>query len=278
MSESIFDDVLETISQTAEQNVAHDEGDYEGPDGRLMCGVCHTPKQCVVNGKTVHCLCSHKAKERDERVAEAEREQSEMDAQKRRMSGISDGRLREIRLSDDDGRDQRITNLLNRYVELWDRNNNSGLCFYGTYGTGKTFYAAAVANALIDRGCRVVMTSFARIISDLWNEDDRSGYYDALSSCDMLIIDDLGTERQSEYAQEIVYTVIDGRYRSEKPVIITTNLDWEQIAHPDKSDAGRIYSRIVEMCIPVQVSGSDRRSELAEEKRRKFKEVLTRKQ
>ena len=90
----------------------------------------------------------------------------------------------------------------------------------------------------------------------------------------MLILDDLGIERSTEYALEQVYAVIDERYKSGLPVIITTNLKIAEIRNPEDVAYARIYSRILEMCTPVRISGEDRRKSIGKEKQQVVKEVL----
>ena len=86
--------------------------------------------------------------------------------------------------------------------------------------------------------------------------------------------DDLGIERSTEYALEQVYAVIDERYKSGLPVIITTNLKIAEIRNPQDVAYARIYSRILEMCTPVRISGEDRRKSIGKEKQQVVKEVL----
>ena len=86
--------------------------------------------------------------------------------------------------------------------------------------------------------------------------------------------DDLGIERSTEYALEQVYAVIDERYKSGLPVIITTNLKIAEIRNPQDVVYARIYSRILEMCTPVRISGEDRRKSIGKEKQQVVKEVL----
>ena len=77
----------------------------------------------------------------------------------------------------------------------------------------------------------------------------------------MLIIDDLGAERNSEYMQETVFNIIDARYRSGLPFIITTNLSIDELMSTDNIAQKRIYDRILERCYPVKVDGTSRRTE-----------------
>ena len=74
----------------------------------------------------------------------------------------------------------------------------------------------------------------------------------------LLILDDLGIERKTGYMQENIYTIIDNRYRIGLPMIITTNLTRQDFVTDDIT-LKRIYDRILERCIPVEVTGTNRR-------------------
>ena len=144
----------------------------------------------------------------------------------------------------------------------------TGLLLYGSVGTGKTHVAACVANALIDKGYKVRMTNFGSIVSKLQESfQGRQKYIDDLAeNYNLLIIDDLGAERQSEFMKEQIFNVIDSRYRSGKPMIVTTNLTAEQLKKPEDVASGRIYDRILERCHPLKIDGeSMRRKKLRED-------------
>ena len=79
------------------------------------------------------------------------------------------------------------------------------------------------------------------------------------SEIKLLVIDDLGVESQTDYALEIIFSVIDGRYKNGQPLIITTNLTLEQLENPAKVEQSRIYDRILEMCFPIKVQGESLR-------------------
>ena len=89
----------------------------------------------------------------------------------------------------------------------------------------------------------------------------------------LLIIDDLGAERGTEYAVENVFNVIDRRYRSGKPLIITTNLHISMLTNEQSLDKKRIYDRILELCIPVCVNGASKRTTTAKEKMKEMQEI-----
>jgi DNA replication protein DnaC len=89
--------------------------------------------------------------------------------------------------------------------------------------------------------------------------EGKQEYLDSLNNYPLLVLDDLSTERQTEYMLEIVYNVIDARYRAKLPLIITTNLTREELMNPADIRYKRIFSRLFEMCTPIEVEGHDRR-------------------
>ena len=119
------------------------------------------------------------------------------------------------------------------------------------------------------------MTNFSRILNELQNRfDGRQEYIDKICKYSLLVIDDLGVERDSAYALEQVYSVIDGRYQTKKPLIITTNLCYEEIVNCTDIDRRRIYDRILEICHPIEVKGESRRNARAKENYNMMKRVL----
>ena len=109
------------------------------------------------------------------------------------------------------------------------------------------------------------MTNFNTIIDDIFPLVDKTEYINALASYQLLIIDDLGVERNSEYALGIIFSVIDRRIRSGRPLIITTNLPLKEIKSETMLDKRRIYDRILEMCTPMYVGGTSKREAIAGE-------------
>ena len=132
-------------------------------------------------------------------------------------------------------------------------------------GTGKSFFAGCIANALIERDISVLMTNIPSILNQLTGmfAENRAAFISALDDYSLLILDDLGVERNTEYALEQMFLVIDSRYRSRKPLIVTTNLKLEEIKNPPDLAHARIYDRIMERCAPVLFSGKNFREEKA---------------
>ncbi len=92
------------------------------------------------------------------------------------------------------------------YVDYWPQafKKNIGLLLFGDVGTGKSFLAGCIANALLERDVPVLMTNFPTILSRLCGTfgENRTAFLDSLGDYDLLIIDDLGVERNTEYAME----------------------------------------------------------------------------
>lgn len=118
------------------------------------------------------------------------------------------------------------------------------------------------------------MTNFARILNELNGSfSGRNDIVDDLCRYPLLVIDDFGMERGTEYALEQVYNIVDSRYRSRKPLIVTTNLTLDEIRHPHTAHA-RIYDRLLEMCVPVSCIGVSFRKETAQEKMERLKSLI----
>ena len=103
------------------------------------------------------------------------------------------------------------------------------------------------------------MTNFSRILNTLTGmySDDRNQFIDSFNKYSLLIIDDLGIERSSEFTLEQVFNVIDSRYRSKKPLIVTTNLTLDELRHPKDLVRARIYDRVLERCVPLKINNQN---------------------
>ena len=149
-----------------------------------------------------------------------------------------------------------------------------GYLFWGPVGTGKSFLADCIANALLEQEVTVKMTNFNTILNDLFAVEDKTEYISSLNGYELLIIYDLGVERSSEYALENIFSVIDRRYQSRKPSIITTNLPLLQLKQETKIGKKRIYDRILERCISVKIDGISRREAMANNNMQIMKKIL----
>jgi DNA replication protein DnaC len=265
--------LMEAFDNAVNQSIINnpkEDGDYIGENGLLYCGKCNTPKQTKVEVPSLgivrypHCSCKCRAEELDsEEDKRKEEERQRRIADKRRMAFPKEERekMQQWTFANDDMQNKRITQAMQNYVDNFPemKKKGKGLLLYGVCGTGKTFAACEVANALIDNGYSVLVTNFARILNTLQGSYDKQEYIDRLNSYSLLVVDDLGIERGTEYAKEQVFNIIDSRYRAGLPMIITTNLTMEDIKNPDTIMDKRIYERILEKCHPIEVKGDNRR-------------------
>lgn len=251
------------------------DGDYR-KNGLLYCGKCHTPKQCHIEilgaKRTVGCFCECAEAEYEAEQQRRKQEERMMQIRKLKAQGIQDETIRGYVF--ESAEPSASIERCKRYVEHWRamRENNTGLLLWGGVGTGKTFAAACIANALMDKCVPVLVTSIAKILNSGWN--DKAEIIDQTHEFSLLVLDDLGAERDSDYAHETVFTVINERYKSGKPLIITTNITLEELKHPKNQSLNRIYDRILEMCVPVCFEGESRREEEAKRKMRLAMELL----
>ena len=262
--------MMEELEQRSRESIHPGAEDYY-QDGLLYCGKCHTAKQTRFTYKgitrTPMILCNCEKERMRQEEEEEKRKEREQKIKRLRKMGFSDSEMQNWTFAQDDGENEKLTQIAQRYVEHFEEIEGKGLLLYGSVGTGKTFIAACIANELIDRGHPCLVTNFARLERD---KDD----LDRLNMFDLLVIDDLGMERDSEYMGEIVQSIIDARYRSGKSLIITTNLTAAELKNPSDVRKQRIYSRLFEMCIPVEAKGKDRRKERLKADYRDYADLL----
>lgn len=263
-------------------------GDYADEEGFLCCGKCHTRKQVDVRLPSsgggvkvervgVQCECARKRSEA-ERAAQ-ERADFNARMERLRRDGITDPAYLRYTFAQDDRRNPAVSDVCQRYVENWRdmKADNIGILFYGDVGTGKSFLACAIANALLEKLVSVSVTNFPRILNTLQGsfDDERQRRIDRLQSYSLLVIDDLGVERDTAYSVEQVYNVIDTRARSGKPLIVTTNLSMKDLQNPPSLAYKRIYDRVLEMCpIRLKLAGASRRVENANSRKDRARRLL----
>lgn len=273
-------DIMAGLAQKSLQN--KEPGDYYGEDGFLYCGKCHTRKQHEITLPAdgdgterkvrvgIACKCQAAVLEAEER--ERERKDFEQRMEALRRDGITDPAYLRYTFAQDDRRNPDVTDVCLRYVQNWKemKAENIGILFYGDVGTGKSFLACAIANALLGRLVSVSVTNFPRLLNAIQGtfDEERQRRIDSLQRYSLLVIDDLGVERDTAFSVEQVYNVIDTRARSGKPVIITTNLSMKDLQNPPSLAYKRIYDRVLEMCpIRLKMVGESRRAGNANERR-----------
>ena len=265
---------LEAFLNRMEANAKPQSGEYLGENGLLHCGKCHTPVQCqkMIFGKMhfLPCICQCRQEELTQKKEAEEAFERMQSIQRLKSAGIQEQHL--LDWCFDAAQETDTIRQAKSYVENWKkvRDKNLGLLFWGDVGTGKSYAAACIANALLEQAIPVLMTNFSKILNQMGTlySQERHQYISSFRHYALLIIDDLGIERSTEYAKEQVYAILDERYKTNLPLIITTNLTIQEIRNPANTADARIYSRVLEMCTPLYVGGCDRRKQLVRKNRK----------
>ena len=146
------------------------------------------------------------------------------------------------------------------FIENFDKDYHN-LFFYGTVGTGKSFLSCCVAKELIDRGHLVIYLSstqlfeaFSKDMRGKDNPDAASGISEDIYGCDLLIIDDLGTEIPSSFVSSQLFSCLNNRILREKSTIINTNISLEELR---SRYSDRIFSRIMGYYDVCKLTGND---------------------
>lgn len=283
---------LRRIAANGLENQQVNPGDYVDEEGFLVCGTCKERRQHNITLPTftqggeettvtmkVICLCRC---EREKEAEEKKREQAQKDMERvarLRKASLVDEKFREAEFSEFQVTKYNARNLklCQRYVSGFDEmfEKNQGLVFWGDVGTGKSYAAACIANELLSRGVPVVMTSLVKILEIVQaGEEKESDIISRLNSARLVIFDDLGAERNTDYALEKIYNIIDSRYRSKKPMLLTTNLTIDEMKQEVDRRYSRIYDRIFEVCYPMQFYGQSWRKKAANQRFQEIEALL----
>ena len=197
-----------------------------GSDGLKYCKVCGEAKEAFFPeggfmGMKKHsrqCACDRKAYEEEQKYFK-DKEHRELVSRNTSIC-FDESRMEEWTFENADMSDT-VMHRAKKYVDNWEemKRNHIGCLFWGPVGTGKSFIAGCIANELLKQEVMVKMTNFNTIIDDIFPLADKTEYINALASYQLLIIDDLGVERNSEYALGIIFSVIDRRIRCKDDII-----------------------------------------------------------
>ena len=143
----------------------------------------------------------------------------------------------------------------------------NGLIITGNSGVGKTHLAASISNELIQKDILVLMgrlTSLLDMIKETFKDNSKSEneLIDLFSNLDMIVIDDLGTEKISQWALDKLYTIIENRNENKLPIIITTRFDKQSLLNRfyqsnDKDLSNAIIQKLYQMCYGIELKRYD---------------------
>ncbi|SMP38323.1 ATP-binding protein [Anoxynatronum buryatiense] len=272
------------MGKTANAHDFHDTHD--------TCDTCGTKRTTTITilgiSRKVPCVCRCQAEAQALRKRDEQRREIIRRIEKLKKYSLMDARFRNSTLAawNDDVGCPKLKKTILRYVEAWPemKTCNIGLMLLGNPGVGKSFAAFAVANELISRHREVViavsaMGLLARI-RETFNRQDREAEIDiirTLENASLLVLDDLGSEQKTDWATAMLYQIIDNRYRSGKPLLITTNLSLQQLQQKltGYDQVVRTYDRLMEMCQPITVKGPSQRAAVARSKRDQLIQLIT---
>jgi len=144
------------------------------------------------------------------------------------------------------------------YAETFNPQTAKNLLMIGGTGLGKTHLSLAIARSVIERGYQVVYGSMQELMSAMEKEqfdyDSEEITLDSLKTCDLLILDDLGTEFITQFSTACMYTLINGRINAGLPTIINTNLSYKEL---EEIYTPRICSRIMGTYQEIAFYGDD---------------------
>ena len=273
--------IAKTIETTISKATAILNGCSVDSQGFMICPVCKQRKQIDITlfGKITRvpciCKCEEKADEEYQirKKAEAKKEYVENLC----INGFYNKCYLKNVFSNDMYSTSQTSKICRNYVTYFGEmyQNGYGLILYGNVGTGKTFYSVCIANALMDMGMSIAVTSLAELSNRMSANygANRNEVLRCVENVDLLVLDDLGTERTTSTAMENIFSIINARYNVNKPMIISTNLSLANLSNPKTIDENRLYSRILEKCKYVLVENSARKSK-GRESRTRIEELL----
>ena len=251
--------------------------DYIDEEGVLRCSVCGEKKQRWVDeiGAMVPCICRCEQEKIDVGKAKARHTELFKDAISQPVYlKVHNRHIAGCTFEKHDGTQPKILQAAKLYVENWPeiRANGHGLYLWGGCGTGKSFLAACIVNALQAQEIPALMASTTRLLTYINGADDSTGEVDSLNRYELLVLDDFGAERQTPYMLEQLTSIVDERVNSGLPLLITSNVRPAQLREPTEGTA-RLYDRI-KQCVPLELTGRSRREEIAEKSCSAMRDLL----
>lgn len=275
---NLYEAVLAHAMKPAEEN----EDDYR-VNGILYCGKCKTAKEMAIQGfpnpsetRVVRILCKCEEARLDAEAQEQKKHERALriDETMQALERIGAIDAPKNTFGESDCVNVKNEQTMRKYAERFEVafKENIGMLLSGKKGSGKTFYAQCIANELMDRGYMVMYTSM-RLLADV-PKDEKAFVMNCVKKCDLLILDDLCAERDTEYMAEKTFEVINARYEAKKPMIITTNIGLEDMGAEEDLKYSRIFQRVLEMCKPIVIVGSGRRMAASAEKAAAWKRLM----
>ena len=257
------------------------DGDYE-KDGVIHCGYCHTPKQILhkwqgkMRAFPINCRC------KAECLAQIEEERKQREqyqkAESCRQHALPYAYMHQWTFDHDDGGSPKATALFKEYTESFEemRKDGSGMILFGSKGSGKTYAAAQIINALCDKGYRCLVTSFSEIVKNLLslNRENRQQYLDDICSHDLLVFDDFGGETASNFFDINMEDIVKTCYRKYIPMIVITPMTQDTLEQGLNATRQKAVDRMKERCYCLTLSNTSRYRQLTSQRKEKMEKLL----
>lgn len=157
-----------------------------------------------------------------------------------------------------------------KYAESFHmaKQDNIGLMLVGGAGTGKTYVANCISNKIMEKGYSVLSFNLSRYLMAIReNFPEEEKLLNAAKTVDLLFIDDVGSEKLTDWGLEKVFNLIDMRYRASLPIMITTNLKLSDLKrHLNFNESDKIVDRMIEMTKVFQFDWDSKRKEKSKNK------------
>lgn len=275
--------ILSWIATANNPTLQFNENSDYVEDGLRHCSKCRTAKQMYLNIADqivvvgIPCRCRHEENRINDQIIQDKQEQERRNHIKEK--GLRTYELMNATFDNDKNKDSKASEALRRYINNWEnvKAENIGVLLYGSVGTGKTYYAGAIANAVIDKGDRALVMNVADITALREPEEQRKIEH-RIDTWELFVLDDLGAERLTEYAIEKIYDAVDRRYSAGLPMIVTTNLSVEEMQNvPDSEGARkRIFDRVLTACsLPIRMVGKSKRADVLSKRQEIARQILT---
>ncbi len=251
----------------------------------MICDVCGEPKErefeLLGKRRRVRVMCKCRAEE-----YEREKQRRENLEKQRKLERLKAHSLMDRKFEDSTFDNWKVDKLNakwkrfgERYCENFGEMKSKGIGFlmWGPPGTGKTFLTSCIANRLLSDMVPVISISSIGLLNRIKETYGRYGQegeveiINSLRNASLLILDDLGSEGNKEWATTMLYQIIDSRYRDGKPMLVSTNLTNDQLR---EKLTERTYDRLIEMCTPIEIGGPSKRAMYGREKTKILRDLM----
>jgi len=275
----MFEEILNNASNQA--SVYQSEDDYT-KDGLIHCSLCNTPKQTKINmlgnERIVFCLCKCQMGKCEEEQNELKKEEKQIELRRYKETCFDDSKFINIKFKTHGKSMYRCYVTAYKYTQYFEtaKKCGFGLTIHGERGSGKTYLTACIANELLDKNYSVYMTSLSNLFNLMSKNygEHKQDVLKKIETVDLLIIDDVGTERNSPTDMGLMFEVFNKRDVSGKPLIITTNLKLDEFTKNPNQDYRRAYERILSKTTNVLSDMPNMRLSLAEDAKTQFNKFL----